>query len=236
MILAVPLCPSLSAVIVTGPPSALAVTSPVPSTSAIVVLPLLQVIVRPVRGSPLAALGVAASCSVMPMTTVAVLGLTVTDATGTGMTVIEAVPLLASLVAVIVAGPPAPLAVTSPLPSTAATVALSLIHVMTRPVSGSPFASFGVAVSCAVCPTVSVELAGLTAIDATGTGLTVTVALPVFPSLEAVIVTGPPTVFAVTSPAPSTSATAELALVQVITRPVRGTPPPSIGVASSCAV
>src|SRR5437867_4437451 len=65
------------------------------------------------------------------------------------VTVIAAVPLCPSLVAVIVAAPAAT-AVTSPLPFTLATAPLLDCQVMTRPVNGFPLASCGVAVSCAV--------------------------------------------------------------------------------------
>src|SRR6266852_1910592 len=94
-------------------------------------------------------------------------GVTLTDATGTGVTVIVAVPLCPSLVAVIVAVP-APTAVTRPLAFTVATAALllthvtkrvtvtvatagsELVHVTRRSVSGFPAPSRGVAVSCHV--------------------------------------------------------------------------------------
>src|SRR6266704_6449501 len=86
---------------------------------------------------------------------VAEAGLTVTDATGTFVTVIAAVPLLASLVAVIVADPGA-MPVTSPFTSATATNVLLLDHVTVRPESGLPLASCGVAVSCADCPAATV--------------------------------------------------------------------------------
>src|SRR5947209_15778722 len=92
------------------------------------------------------------------------------------VTVTVAEPLSPSLVAVIVADPAA-LAVTSPLPFTVATAVLLLAHVTTRPVSGAPLASRGVAVSCPVCPTGRLRLAGVTLTVATGTVVTVTAAL-----------------------------------------------------------
>jgi len=73
-------------------------------------------------------------------------GLTVTDATGTGVTVTVAVPLFPSLVAVIVAVPTVT-PVTSPVADTVATDVALVAHVTTRPDSGFPAASFGVAVS-----------------------------------------------------------------------------------------
>src|ERR1041384_1382652 len=88
------------------------------------------------------------------------------------VTVIAEVPLWPSLVAVIVAVPTAP-PVTSPLPLTLATPVLLLAHVTVRPVSAFPPASFGVAASCTVDPTVTEADAGATVTDATGTCTTV---------------------------------------------------------------
>src|SRR5438034_280773 len=231
----VPLCPSLVAVIVTGPPAATPLTSPLPFTLAIALLLDCQVTTRPVNGLPFASLGVAVSCTVLPTATPAVAGVTVTDATGTGVTVMADVPLWPSLVAVIVAEP-ATFPVTSPVPVTVATGVLLLDHATGRPVSTVPFASFRVAVSCCVCPTGTLADAGLTVTDATGTPLTVMLAVPLCPSLVAVIVTGPPAATPLTSPLPFTLAIALLLDCQVITRPVKGLPLASRGVAVSCTV
>src|SRR5436190_7369435 len=148
----VPLRPSLVAVIVTGPPAATPLTSPLPFTLAIALLLDCQVTTRPVNGLPFASLGVAVSCTVLPTATPAVAGVTVTDATGTGVTVMAAVPRSPSLVAVIVAEP-ATFAVPSPLLLTVATGVVLRDHATGPPVSTVPFASFRVAVSCCVCPT-----------------------------------------------------------------------------------
>ena len=83
------------------------------------------------------------------------------------MTVIADVPRLPSLVAVIVARP-AVRPVTRPLLLTVATPASLLVQVTTRPVSGVPLASVGVAASCTVCPGVRLAVAGLTLTAATG--------------------------------------------------------------------
>ncbi len=89
------------------------------------------------------------------------------------VTVTAAVPFCPSLVAVIVADPAAtPL--TRPLPFTLASPLLLLAQVTTRPLSGLPLASLGVAASCTVCPTGTLAEAGLTATDATGTATMVT--------------------------------------------------------------
>src|SRR5213595_502080 len=236
VMLAVPLCPSLVAVIVTGPPAAPPLTSPLPFTLAIALLLDCQVITRPVNGLPLASRGVAVSCTVCPIATVPELGVTVTAATGATVTVTLAVPLCPSLVAVIVTGPPAATPLTSPLPFTLAIALLLDCQVITRPVNGLPLASRGVAVSCTVCPIATVPELGVTVTAATGATVTVTLAAPLCPSLVAVIVTGPPAATPLTSPLPFTLAIALLLDCQVITRPVSGFPLASRGVAVSCTV
>ncbi len=135
-----------------------------------------------------------------------------------------------------VAGPPAPVPVTRPFASTVAMAALLVCHVTGRPVSGLPFASFGVAVSCTVALTCTLDEAGVTTTDATGMVLTVTDDVPVFPSLVAVIVTGPPRALPVTSPAASTVAIVASLVCHVTARPVSGLPFASFGVAVNCTV
>src|SRR2546426_8250427 len=90
-------------------------------------------------------------------------------------TMTVALPLLPSLVAVIIADPAAT-PVTTPLALTVAVAPLLVAHITTRPLSAFPPASLGVAVSCTVCPTVTLADAGLTATDATGTVAIVTAA------------------------------------------------------------
>src|SRR5207247_1042692 len=85
-----------------------------------------------------------ASHAAVPPTAAA--GRTGTGAPGTGVTVTVAVPLFPSLVAVIVAVPTVT-PVTSPVADTVATDVALVAHVTTRPDSGFPAASFGVAVS-----------------------------------------------------------------------------------------
>src|ERR1051325_8308126 len=111
------------------------------------------------------------------------------------VTVMAAVPLWPSLVAVIVAVPTAP-PVTSPLPLTLATPVLLLAHVTVRPpsarplalpvatdvlllaqvtlrpLSGLPFPSFGVAVSWTVLPSFTDADAGATVTAPPGTKVT----------------------------------------------------------------
>src|SRR5205814_1725395 len=101
----------------------------------------------------------------------AVAAMTVTDAAGprAAVTVIVAVPLLPSLVAVIVAVP-AVLPVTSPPALTRATVVSLDVQVTVRPVNTVPAESLVVAVSCAVAPTGRLAVAGLTVMEATAAG------------------------------------------------------------------
>src|SRR5258708_10205252 len=65
------------------------------------------------------------------------------------------------------------------------TAAFLAAPVPPRPASTVPLASFGVAVSCTVCPVATLAEAGLTETDATGTAVTVAVAVPLLPSLVA---------------------------------------------------
>src|SRR6266566_1614487 len=216
---AVPVLPSLVAVIV-AEAAATPVTRPLAETVATPGALLAQVTTRPVSTLPAESFVVAVSCTAAPPTTLAEAGLTVTEATDTvaTVTVITAVPFCPSLLAVIVAVP-ATAPVTSPLPLTAATVALLVAHVTVRPVSGLPFASFGVATSCTICPTVTVAEAGLTAIDATGTTVTVIAAVPLCPSHAAVTVAAPGAT-PLTSPLLFTAATPGLVDAHVTTRPL----------------
>src|SRR5207247_10889951 len=146
-----------------------------------------QVTTRPLRAVPFASFGVAVNCVVAPIVTPAAVGLTVTEATGTFVTVRAAVPLCPSLVAVIVAEPAAQ-PVTRPRAETVATAALLVPHVTARPLRAVPFASFGVAVNWVVAPTVTLAAVGLTVTEATGTLLIVMAAVPLCASLVAVAV------------------------------------------------
>src|SRR5437879_6147143 len=229
--LAVPLLPSLVGVIV-AEPAITPVTKPAASTMATAGLLLPHVTTRPVSVLPAESFVTADNCLVPLMAMLAEAGLTVTEATGTTMTVMAAVPLLPSLVGVIVAAP-ALTPVTRPVPLTVATPVLLLAHATTRPVSVVPAASFVTADSCCVPPTAMLADAGLTVTEATGTVVTVRVAVPLWPSLVAVIVADP-TALGVTKPLALTAATAALFDAQVTTRPGRGPPVASLGTAVSC--
>src|SRR5438067_9824380 len=109
----------------------------------------------------------------------------------------------------------------------------TLFQSTVRPESGFPPASLGVAVSCTVWPACTEAEGGVTSTDATGTFVTVTDEVPLFPSLVAVIV-AEPGVTPETRPLLLTVATAVLELDHVTVRPESGAPPASFGVAVSC--
>src|SRR6266511_3284167 len=116
----VPLLPPVAAVMV-AEPTVTPVTKPLLLTLATGVALLDHVMVRPDNVLPAESFGVAVSCTVLPVCTLADAGLTATEATGTIATAIVDVPLFPPLAAVIVAEPAA-FAVTSPLPLTFAIV------------------------------------------------------------------------------------------------------------------
>jgi hypothetical protein len=228
----VPLFPSLVAVIV-AEPGVPAVTRPVGETVATDSSLDDQLTALP-TSTLFASLVSAESCCVEPATILAVTGLTVTVATGAGVTVSSALPVFPSLVAVMLAAPGLT-AVTNAVEDTVATLVLSEVQVTTRPLSIPPFASWGVAVACVVPTAVIVLEASPTLTDATGAGVIVNAALPVFPSLVAAIC-AVPTETAVTTPVVETVATPVLSELQVTARPVSSPPLASRVVAVACAV
>jgi hypothetical protein len=115
---------------------------------------------------------------------------------------------------------PALTTVTKPVSLTVATAVLLEVHVTVRPVSTMLFASFVTAVICCVgvIPRTRLTVAGLTVTVATGAGVTVRGALPLAPSLVAMIF-AVPALTAVTSPEDAdTIATAVLSEAQTIVR------------------
>src|SRR5207237_10694468 len=102
---------------------------------------------RPYNTWPAPSCRAAVSCTAWPAGTLAEGGVTVTEATGAPATVMLAVPLWPSLVAVMVTDP-AVTPVTSPLPLTVAMAFMLDDQLMPPPVNGLPFASRGAAVSC----------------------------------------------------------------------------------------
>jgi hypothetical protein len=193
-----------------------------------------QVTTRFVTIVPFASRTVAVSVVVVPSTRLFVAGATVTLATGTGVTVSVAVPDFPSLVAVIVA-PPGATAVTTPPGDTVATVVLLDAQATARPVTTTPFTSVTTAVSVVVCPTIMSAVVGCTATAPTGTSVTFTAELPIFPSDVALIVAEPGAT-AVTTPVVETVATRLLLDVQLTGRSVTAVPLASVTVADSAAV
>ena len=188
-----------------------------------------QFTVRPARVLERASFGVAVSTCVPP-TTIGVVGAeSVTVATGTGVTVIVGVVAAGavSLVAVIVAVPVlravtvtvAPLDVLTELDAlTDSTAGLLEIQLTVRPDRVLLLPSFGVAISACIPPTTMGVVGAESVTAATGTGLTVIEDAPVFVSLVAEIVTGPPAAIPVTRPFASTVARAVLLELHVTAR------------------
>src|SRR6478672_3434124 len=148
----VPLFPSLVAVMV-AEPAPTAVTRPLfASTVAAAVLFELHWTDRPVSNVPFPSFVTAVSCTVgvTTITRFADPGVTSTVATGAGVTVICAPPVLPSLAAMMF-DVPAPTAVTSPVVAdTVATAVLLELQVTARFVSERPLESSNVAVACEV--------------------------------------------------------------------------------------
>ena len=165
-----PFCPSLVAVMVTGPPTATPVMTPEADTVATPVFDDDQVITRPVNVAPDASRSVAVSAVVDPGVTDAEAGATVTVVTGGGVTVTVADPSWPSLVATMVTGPPIVAAVTRPVDDTVATIVLVELQVTVRFVRVAPAASRGVAVNWTVPPTEIEDDDGETRTEATGGG------------------------------------------------------------------
>jgi hypothetical protein len=225
--------PSLVAVIVVVP-GVPPVTTPDDDTVAMLVLPDAHVTTRSVTTVPFWSFTVAVSCVVCWLMTLAGFGDTLTDPTGTAVTVRDDDPDFPSLVAVIVAEPAAT-PVTSPALETVATAVLLDPHVTTRSVTTVPFKSLTVAESCVVRPETTLAVAGETVTVPTGTGAIVTAELPDFPSLVAVIV-AEPMLTPVTTPALETVATAVLLDPHVTTRSVTTVPFTSVTVGVSAPV
>jgi hypothetical protein len=215
----VPDLPSDVAVI-TAVPSATPCTTPVDETVALEVSLDDHVTTRPVRPSvlPLASCKIAVSVTFDPFLTVAGDGVTVTVATGTGVTVTVVEPLFPPLVAVIVALPGVTPR-TRPLVETVAIVGLLVAQVTVRSVTTVPFWSFTVAVNWVVWVATTVAGDGKTVTVPTGTWATAIAAVPLFPSLVAVI-TALPAPAPVATPFADTVATEFALELQLTARPV----------------
>src|SRR5687768_2494849 len=195
--------PSAVAVMV-AVPAATAETNPSDVTVATVARLDDHEIARPVIVVPEASCNRAVSCVVCPTTTLSVVGVKSTLATGTSATVIEAVALFPSADAVMKVAP-AECAVTTPASVTVAAAGLLLAHVTGRPASTRPEPSSGSATSCSVCPTNMERCVAESRIDATGVGLTVILAKASLPR-ELAATRTVPTLIPVTTPADETEA------------------------------
>jgi hypothetical protein len=157
---------------------------------------------------------------------------TETEATGTRVTVIVALPLLPSLVAVIVAVPVLT-AVTTPVLETVATAVLSELQATARPANTLLFASSVVAAAVVVPPTAIGDAISETITKATGAGVTIIVDVPLSPSLVPVIVADPGARAVTTPVAGFTVATLVLLEAQVTARPSRRFPCKSLNSAAA---
>ena len=225
--------PSIVAVMVALPtPSP--VTTPADETEATVASLVDQAIARPESTLPLASLGVADSVALCPIVRLADDGAIATDATGIAKMVSGAAPVFPSTLALMTTGPGAAAPTTPPLVTVAIDV-FELDHTSVRPDSGRPLTSSTVAVMVSDCPTVIFGAGEVRTTRSAGAGVTVTVAVPDFPSLVAVIV-AVPDVTPVTRPELETVATATLLLDHVTTRPVVTAPVTSRTTAESCVL
>src|SRR5687767_2039366 len=187
-----------------------------------------QATVRPVSTFPAASLSVAVSCTVLPRTTLGALGVTVIVATGAGVTVIAAVPNTDPTAARMVVDPAAR-PVTSPASSTVAVCVAADVQTNVMPGMFALAASRATALSCRVAPAATVLGLGVTT---TLEMPTATDAVPLTPSLVAVIVTTP-ALRPVTLPVLDTTAIVSLVELQPTARSVN-TVAPDWTVAPSC--
>jgi len=153
----VPVFPSLVAVIVVAP-MATPVTSPVASTVATASFADDHVTVRPTSGFPAASSGCAWRCTVTPTWIAALGGLTVTDATLGGITVMVEKPEFPLTLAAIRTTPTA-MPVTTPALDTVATCAFSVFQNTLEPDTVLPFTF---AVSVALAPSAMESVGGET--------------------------------------------------------------------------
>ncbi len=231
--------PSLAAVMVVVPGD-WPVATPDVAIVATPVLLELNAITRPVSTLPPASFVTTVNAGVFePSTTDCVVGEMVTLATGIAVTVSVAAGLFCpSLDAMIDVVPAATPVATPVLEFTVATPGAVDEKVTVRPVSTLPLPSFVTAVNAEVCdPATTVAVRGEIVTLATGIAETVSVALLlVLPSLVAVMFVVPGATPVATPVVGSTVATAVLLDANVITRPFRMLPLPSLATAVNGAV
>jgi hypothetical protein len=125
--------------------------------------------------------------------------------------------------------------VTNPLCDTVATDASVELHVTDLPLRVTPFTSRVTALACDVSTIEMVVRSSDTVTDATGTGTTVTVALPVFPSPVAMMC-AVPIATPVTTPVEFTVAINGASELHEIARPLKVAPLAANVVAVACVV
>jgi hypothetical protein len=130
---------------------------------------VLHVTGRPVSAAPAASRAAAVSVQLPPTTKAQLAGVTVSAAMGMGVTVMVAVPLRPSLVAVIEAEPGAT-ALTTPF-ATVAIVGADVAHDTLRSLRTRPAASVGAATNVHVAAGTRAQVVGVTVTDATGAGV-----------------------------------------------------------------
>lgn len=207
--------PIVAAAVMFGLPAATPVTSPVAAfTVAKPVLLELHTTVAPPIGLPNWSRGEAESCSVADTATVVPPVITTEVRTGTAATVIPRPSLTVTAPAVAVAVMvtlPAATADTSPDTETVARAAFDVDHTTLAAIA-PPNWSRGAAVSCSVCPAVTVVAGALTATDASTSGAAVTVIARLAerltpPAVACALITTVPAAVPVTRPLCDTDAT-----------------------------
>ncbi len=215
-------------------PSATAVTSPVPDTVAMAVFALLHATTRPVNTFPAASRATAVACVVCPTSSVAAARFTLTDATGTGTTVIALEPTTPSTVASMRVVPGVTPR-TRPALETIATALLLEVHCTVRPTMACPAALRSSAVRSRFSPTITDATPGVTTIDVGASVVTVIVADVMRPSADAKI-SAVPALMAVTVPSGATEATLGAPDVHVTGRCASTLPPASSAAAAKRVV
>jgi hypothetical protein len=165
---AVPIRLSLVAEIV-DVPAAIPVTTPVGDTLATPLVPDDQLTTWPLRVFPAESLATAAKDFVCPTLTLPLVGNTVTEATGTGVTVTTTCAVFPSQVATIVADP-GPTPVTTPASETVATLILLVDHKNVRPGNTTADVLSAVALTGSVSPIRIVVRGIATVTETTGSG------------------------------------------------------------------
>ena len=207
-------------------PAATALIRPDEETVATPVALLVHTIVRPVSGRMLFAASRATTvpCVLLPVVRLESGALTLTDATGTAVTVSRNVagPTPSTVTPIVLL--PGETALISPDEETVATPVALLVHTIVRPVSGRMLlaASRATTVACVVAPSTRLESGAVTLTEATDGADTVSpnVAGPTPSTVTPIVAL--PAATALIRPDEETVATPVALLVHTIVRPVSG--------------